>query len=140
MNFLELMQTLEERLGYQHLPLNPSARGIKDILDGSAVHHELMIRLVRAIFTANRCQRLADPVTHAATFNALGPLRLETLRSGSTDVCTYRFLEELCRTLDRAFADDAMPAREAKPRATPPTASVVSIDSARRSHRFRSVR
>jgi len=140
MNFLELMQTLERRLGYQHLPLNASARGIKDILDGSAVHHELMTRLLRAIFAANRCQRLTDPVTHAATFNALGPLRLETLRAGSTDVCTYRFLEELCRALDRAFADVAIPSHSTKACVTMPPASVVSIDSARRSRRIRSAR
>jgi len=139
MNFLELMQTLERRLGYQHLPLNASARGIKDILDGSAVHHELMTRLLRAIFAANRCQRLTDLVTHAATFNALGPLRLETLRAGSTDVCTYRFLEELCRALDRAFADVAIPSHSRKAGVTMPPASVVSIDLAR-SRRIRSAR
>jgi hypothetical protein len=140
MNFLELMRTLETRLGYQHLPLNPSAGGIKDIFDSSAVHHELMIKLVRAIFAANRCQRLTDTVTHAATFNALGPLRLETLRSGTTDVCTYQFLEELCRALDGAFADAAMPSRATRPRPTPPTASVVSLDAARRSRWLRSSR
>lgn len=139
MNFLELMRTLETRLGYQHLPLNPSARGIKDIFDSSAVHHELMTRLVRAIFAANRCQRLTDAVTHSATFNALGPLRLETLRSGTTDVCTYRFLEELCRALDGAFADVSVP-RAAKPRPTAPTAAVVSLDAARRSRWLRSAR
>ena len=140
MNFLGLMQILERRLGYQHLPLNVAARGIKDIFDGSAVHHELMIKLVRAIFAANRCQRLSDPVTHAATFNALGPLRLETLRSGNTDVCTYRFLEELCRALDRAFADPQTPSRQTRTPVIAPTASVVSIDSARRSRRLRSAR
>lgn len=140
MTFLELMQILERRLGYQHLPLNAAARGIKDIFDGSAVHHELMTKLVRAFFAANRCQRLSDPVSHAATFNALGPLRLETLRAGSTDVCTYRFLEELCRALDRAFADGSPASRAPKSRGTPSAAAVVSIDTARRSRRLRSSR
>ncbi len=137
MNFLELMQLLERRLGYQHLPLNQAASGIKNVFEGSAVHHELMIKLVRAIFAANRCQRLTDPVSHAATFNALGPLRLETLRSGSTDVCTYRFLEELCRALDRAFADRAGFAHTPGPPHPQSGAAVVSIDSARRSRRLR---
>ena len=107
MNFKEFMQQLETRLGYHQIPLNPTARGIKDIFEGSPLHHDLVTRLVRAIYAENRCRRLTDAVNRESTFNALSPIRLETLRSQSTDVDLFDLVEAFGDAITKSFADDA---------------------------------
>ena len=49
MNFKELLSHLEERLGYHQFPVNPAATNIKDVFEGSPLHHDIMTRLVRAL-------------------------------------------------------------------------------------------
>lgn len=107
MNFTELMQQLEQHLGYHQIPLNPAARGIKDIFEGSPLHHDLVTRLAKAIYTENRCRRLGDPVTREATFNALSPIRLETLRSASTDIDLFHFVENFGDAIEKIFFSNA---------------------------------
>ena len=105
MNFQGLMLKLEERLGYHQVPLNPRATSLKDLFEGGPLHHELMTRLVRAIYGENACRRLTDPVEREKTLAALGPLRLEFLRAASTDVDLHRLIEELCVVLAEAFGE-----------------------------------
>jgi hypothetical protein len=134
MTFIELMERLEYRLGYHQLPLNPHAHGIKDLLEGVPLHPELMTKLVRAIYSGNRCQTLTDPVTHTATLNALAPLRLEALRASSTDIDTRRLIDELCIHLDRIFG--TTPGASTKSHESAPReAEVISIDRFRRVRR-----
>jgi hypothetical protein len=104
MTFIELLRRLERHLGNHQIPLNPAAHGIKDIFESTPLHPEFTTKLVRAIYSGNRCQSLDDPVTHADTIAALTPLRLELLRAKSTDVDTHRMLNELCAALAATFA------------------------------------
>lgn len=107
MNFLELLRALETRLGYHQVPLNPRARGIRDLFEGGPLHHELVVRLMRAIYARNKCQHLTDPVNREATFAALGPIRLEVLRAPHTDIDVYRLMDDLCLAVEQAFRESA---------------------------------
>lgn len=129
MTFLELLQALEHRLGYQHVPLNPRATTLKQIFEGSPVHHELMHRVVQALYQANSCRRLGDAVRKDACFTAIAPVRQETLKTPSTDVDAYRLLDELCHALDDAFSSGS--AAAASPEAKQP-APVIPLNPTRR--------
>ncbi|OGI46813.1 MAG: hypothetical protein A2151_00925 [Candidatus Muproteobacteria bacterium RBG_16_65_34] len=136
MNFKELLEKLEHRLGNHQLPLNPCARGIKDIFEGSPLHPDLMTKLVRAIFSGNTCRSLTDPVNRAATFRALAPPRLEALRAATTDVDAHRLLGELCAALEEIFADPAQAAAPSTRGQPKSPAEVIPFPSVRRG-RFR---
>lgn len=103
MTFLELFRQLEAQLGYHQLPLNPSPAALKNLFESSPLHHELMMRLAQAIYAANACRNLNDPVERDATFTAVAPIRLEVLQNKHTDVDLYRYIEEFCIVLDRTF-------------------------------------
>src|SRR3972149_1115950 len=76
-NFKELLSQLEERLGSHQFPVNPAATNIKNIFEGSPLHHDTMTGLARAIYVSNACRRLTDPVTLDKTLQALAPIRQE---------------------------------------------------------------
>jgi len=141
MNFKELLQHLEQRLGNHHFPINPAATGIKDLFEGSPLHHDLMKRLAQAIYKENACHTLKDPVDAAKTFHALAPIRQEVLRSATTDVDLYRMLEDLCMALNHIFA---LPTPAKTPKPSPSTtgrtsAEIIPIDPARRRRRLKSL-
>lgn len=130
MNFTELLQRLEDRLGRHQLPLNAAASGIKNVFEGCPLHHELMTRLVQAIYRENACRRLHDPVRRVETFRALEPIRLQALRAPSTDIDVYRLLEELCAAVNEVLEDG--PSSGAAPRASRPAgARVIPLDAFR---------
>ncbi|GMQ90478.1 MAG: hypothetical protein BMS9Abin10_0861 [Gammaproteobacteria bacterium] len=104
MNFKELVQILEERIGYHQVPINPTATGPKDLFECCALHHEVMTEVVRAIFDANDCRTLTDPVDRQKTFQALSPIRLKILRSTHTDIDVFHLIENLCIAVDQAFS------------------------------------
>ncbi len=105
MNFKELLAQLEEHLGYHQFPVNPAATNIKNVFEGSPLHHDLMTGLARAIYVANACRRLTDPVTLDKTLHALAPIRQESLRAAATDVDLYRLLDDLGAALAEIFAE-----------------------------------
>jgi hypothetical protein len=103
MTYIELLQALEQRLGYQHLPLNPHASNMKNLFDSTPVHHELMQRLVQALFRNNECRLLTDAVACNVCFEAVGMVRQETLKTATTDVDAYRLLDDLSEALIEIF-------------------------------------
>jgi hypothetical protein len=142
MTFRELMRYLERRLGYHQVPLNPSATGLRDLIESSPVHPALLEEVVRAIHRGNRCRGLDDPVERLATLEAFGPVRLKWLRAAGTDVDTHRLLETLCEVLDEAFDRETHPTslppgadRRARAPTSPPpraAAQIVALDAYRR--------
>lgn len=131
MTYLELLQALEHRLGYQHLPLNPHATTLKDLFESSPVHHDLAHRLAKAIYQHNACQRLADEVTREQCFAAIGPVREAALKTANTDVDAYHLLEDLCHAFDEIFPVAPTPTETEEKR----SADVISLDNARRRRR-----
>ncbi len=107
MNYFQLMQHLEERLGYHQLPLNPAATGLRDLFEGTPLHHDWMTQFVRAVYAENRCQRLTDPVTLAETFKALAVLRQQALKASATDVDLRALVEEVGEAVNIIFAVNA---------------------------------
>jgi hypothetical protein len=103
MTFRELIEQLAKRIGQHQLPVNPAATELRGFIDSGAVHYELVTQVVTAIYTGNRCQRLADPVTRDATFESIEPIRLAVLRSPKTDVDTHALVESLCTEVARLF-------------------------------------
>ena len=137
MNFKELLAQLEERLGYHQFPVNPAATNIKNVFDGSPLHHDMMTRLVRAVYVSNACRHLADPVNLDKTLKALAPIRQEALRATAADVDIYRLLDEMGVALNEIFAEGK--AVEKKP--APParrTAEIIPLGPYRRQRRLKS--
>jgi len=113
MNFYQLLQQLEDRLGYHQLPLNPGATGIRDIFDGTPLHHDWMVQLVRAIYAENSCRGLTDPAQRTETFKALAALRRQALRATTTDVELRTLVEETGEAVNEIFADSAVDSPQA---------------------------
>lgn len=131
MNFYQLLQQLEDRLGYHQLPLNPGATGIRDVLEGAPLHHDWMVQLVRAIYAENRCRGLSDPVQRAQTFKALAALRQQALRAMTTDVELRALVEEIGESVNGIFPDTAADPTPAPP-AAPAGAEIIPFRTARR--------
>ena len=104
MTFRELLEELSRRIGSHQIPLNPAATELRGLIDSGAVHYELITQIATAIYTGNRCRRLADPVTRDATFAALGPIRLAVLRSPKTDVDAYALMDKVGAEIGQLFA------------------------------------
>ncbi len=96
MKFIQLIEQLARHVGTHQIPVNPAATQRQGLIESSALHYELITRIVGAIYARNRCGRLTDPVERDATFEALAPIRQEVLRAANTDVEAARLLEDLC--------------------------------------------
>ena len=140
MTFLELVQAVEHGLGSHQLPLRSDARGLTDLVDASALHPDLMRRLLGAVFAANHCRRLTDPVERSATLDALGSIRCEILEAPASDIDVCRSLDEFCAVVTARFAgDDVSGETDAPsgPAGSGDGGNVITLDSARRPGRFR---
>jgi hypothetical protein len=137
MKFIELMAQLEEHLGYHQFPVNPAATNIKNIFEGSPLHHDMMTGLARAIYVSNACRRLTDPVNLEKTLLALTPIRQQALRSAAADVDIYRLLDEMGIALNEIFADNNI---SIKPVAAPVrrTAVIIPLAPYRRQRQLKS--
>ena len=137
MNFKELLEQLEERMGYHQFPVNPAATNIKDVFEGSPLHHDIMTRLVRAIYVSNACRRLIDSVNLDKTLLALTPIRQEVLRAARTDVDLYRVLDELGAALNKIFAEGTDVKKAASP-AVRRTAEIIPLSAYRHLRKLKS--
>ncbi len=125
MKFIQLIEQLARHVGTHQIPLNPAAKQRRGLIESSALHYELITRIVAAIYTRNRCRRLTDPVERDATFEALAPIRQAVLRAANTDVDAARLLEDLCVSIAMVFeqldpACSVAPRAPRDPQGTPP--------------------
>lgn len=136
MNFKELIERLADEIGYHQVPLNARARRIDELFEGCALHHELMLRLMRTIHLRNDCHKLTDSVTRVATLDAIAPIRLEVLHSPKTDIDTKRLMDDFCTAVNKAFDHES--AQPLSPHTATPAAAqakrgeVISMDRYRR--------
>ena len=129
MTFLQLLQSLEERLGHVHLPVRPQAASLQDLFEGCGLHHELTVALVRAIYIENRCQHLKDRVAGEACLRAIAPIHAAVAHADHTDVDTYRFSEGFLAAVQAVFEQRPGP-RPAKPQG--PRGRILPFPSMRR--------
>jgi hypothetical protein len=128
MTYIELIRQLAKRLGQHQIPLNAEAKELRRLLDSSALHYELMTKILRAVYDRNHCRALNDPVDSDATYEALGPLRLEVLRSPKTDVDLYRLMEDLCVAIALVFNQQQQTTDQDSARFSPDEAQTESGD------------
>jgi hypothetical protein len=103
MTFIELMQRLERLLGYHQWPVDPDARELREVFDNSPVNGELAIRIMRELYKGNHCQKLDDAVTLEQCDQTLIPIRLKLVRSQTTDIDAYQFMEQMCHAVHKAW-------------------------------------
>jgi len=89
------MTLLSDIVGRHHLPINPDAVDINDILDGDPVHYDLARQVVRTIYRSGRCGHLDAEVRAETVFNSLGDIRGRLVADHDTDVDQINLLEEL---------------------------------------------
>lgn len=95
LEYRRLMTLLSDIVGRHHLPINPDAVDINDILDGDPVHYDLAHQVVRTIYRSGRCGHLDAEVRAETVFNSLGDLRGRLVADRDTDVDQINLLEEL---------------------------------------------
>lgn len=105
MTYLQLLTALEHRLGRLHVPLRPGGATVHDLFEGCALHHELVLQLVRAIYSENRCHHIRDIVTAEVSLQALIPIQARVLQSEHTDIDTYHFLQTFITTVQDIFGN-----------------------------------
>ena len=93
--FRELVVWWADRLGRQHIPLREHTDNINDFLAPDAVHHELIQRVVRAVYRANNCGHLDAVVSLENTFTALGHVRVGLADSTRADIDQINLLDNL---------------------------------------------
>lgn len=110
MTFRDLIEQMAKRIGQHQLPINAAATELRGFIDSSAVHYGLVSQVVIAIYTGNRCRRLADPVTRDATFESIEPVRFTVLQSPKTDVDAHALMESMCAEVAHVFNTTQPPA------------------------------
>lgn len=115
MQYRALMTRLAELVGHHHLPVKPDAADINDLLDGDAVHYELIREVVRSIYRASRCSHLDAEVRAEAVFNSLGGIRGRLIAAGDTDIDQINLLENLGWASRAVFAPAPPPEDDSEP-------------------------
>jgi hypothetical protein len=106
MTFLEMIEQLAAGIGHHQIPIKADARHVQGLVDSSALHYELVVQVVNALYAANGCKHLTDPVTSRLSFDALAPVRRRVLSSARTDVDAVRLIDELGAHLHSVFQPD----------------------------------
>ena len=106
LEYRTLMNELADQVGRQHLPINGEARDINELLEGEAVHSELVRELVQSIYRRNRCNNLSGKVRIETVFNVLGEIRGRLGRQADTDIDQINFLEDLGWAVRNCFPDE----------------------------------
>lgn len=116
-----LMTRLAELVGHHQLPIKPDAADINEILEGDAVHYELVREVVRAIYRSSRCSHLDAEVRAETVFNSLGGIRGRLIAAGDTDIDQVNLIEDLGWASRAVFAP--APPRKTTGRPVPKPAS-----------------
>lgn len=130
MTYMQLIEYLENRLGYHQMPVNQRAESPRDLFENCPLHDGLTKQLVRSIFKRNRCQRLSDPVYQDKTEAVLKEIRNSVRMEDSTDIDRYHFVEDWCQAVNEFFIADEMlePKVTTKPEKTRTSAQIIDFD------------
>lgn len=103
MTFKQLIEYLENRLGYHQMPVDPHAQGLHDLFESCPLHDRLTKQLARGIFKRNKCQRLSDLVYQGKTESVLQEIRNSVHREEHTDIDRFNFIEDYCQAVHEFF-------------------------------------
>lgn len=104
MTFRQLIEHLENQLGYHQMPVDARAEGLQDLFESVPLHDDLTKQLVRGIFKRNRCHRLDDPVYQDKTESVLEEIRNCVRQEKRTDIDRFNFVEDFCQAVHEFFA------------------------------------
>lgn len=130
MTFMQLIEYLENQLGYHQIPVDPHAQGLQDLFESCPLHDRLTKQLARGIFKANRCQRLNDPVYQDKTEIVLTEIRKCVRHEKHTDIDRFNYIEDFCQGAHEFFTDGSALENETKPGSadTPVNAQIIDFD------------
>lgn len=99
------MLRLADQIGRHHLPVVDDAHEISEFLGDDAIHHELVKSVVRSVYRANRCGHLNALISANPTFDAIGKIRGEMLRSKETDIEAIRLMDQIGDLVSQFFTE-----------------------------------
>lgn len=104
MKFRDLILDLADVVGRHHLPVVEDSHEIGDFLGNDAIHYALVKKLIRSVYRANRCGHLNAEISANPTFDAIGKIRGELVRSADTDLDAIRLLDQIGDYVSRILA------------------------------------
>ncbi|MEE8481918.1 MAG: hypothetical protein V3S12_01065 [Acidiferrobacterales bacterium] len=130
MTFKQLIDHLENQLGYHQMPVNPRAQGAQDLFESCPLHDDLTKQLARGIFKRNRCQRLSDPVYQDKTESVLTEIRNGVRQEKHTDIDRHNYIEDYCRAVHDFFTAGSKENISSKSSftGTPASAQIIDFD------------
>ena len=93
--FRNLTITLSETIGQHQIPLVHNATHPANVITSDAVHYDLVKKILRRIYRANRCYHLNAKINFQATFDALGQIQAELLDSTESDIDQINLLHDI---------------------------------------------
>ncbi|MEE8388929.1 MAG: hypothetical protein V3R65_10160 [Acidiferrobacterales bacterium] len=130
MTFKQLIEYLENQLGYHQMPVDPRAQGLRDLFESCPLHDRLTKQLARGIFKRNRCQRVSDPVYQDKTEAVLTEIRNYVHQGKDTDIDRFNYIEDFCQAVHEFFTAGNAPQNETTPSSadTPVSAQIIDFD------------
>lgn len=125
--FRELIAWWADELGRHHIPLREQTDDINDFLAPDAVHHELVQKIVRAVYCANNCGHLDAAISLDNTFTALGQVRALLANSTRADIDQINLLDNIGWHTSQYFALEASANAQARADTEPPPAQVRTL-------------
>ncbi len=85
-NYRNLAITLSETVGQHQISVERNAMHPDSLISSEAVHYELVKKIFRDIYRANRCYHLNAPIDCHITFDVLGKIHADLLDSDKADI------------------------------------------------------
>lgn len=95
LTFRNLADSLSNAVGEHQIPVVRSATHPAKVISPEAVHYDLVKKLFRAVYRANRCFHLNAPVDFERTFDVLGEFHGELISSDATDIDQMRLIQDI---------------------------------------------
>ena len=93
--YLELLVFLSRTVGAHQIPVNEVATHQNEVVDPDAVHYDLVKKIARTLYRANRCFHVSAPIRFDRTFDALGLIHKELAESERTDIDQMNLLHDI---------------------------------------------
>lgn len=124
LTFRALMVEIAHRVGDHHIPVYSGAADIHSFVGTDAVHHDLVVQIIRQIYKANRCGHLDAAVASRPTFAVLGRIRGHLSQCGQSDIDQVNLLDTLGWVVREIFTDHELIASGFTEEPTQETASI----------------
>ena len=93
--YLELIIFLSRTVGAHQIPVNVTATHCNEVIAPDAVHYDLVKKIARTLYRANRCFHVSAPIRFDRTFDALGKIHKELAESERTDIDQMNLLHDI---------------------------------------------